>query len=89
MGGNIVMNKERLVEVLLNIVREEFSDIEIKDLNDELRDNGIDSVKVIKLIIQIEERFKFEFDDEDLIIDNFKSLNTLADFLTRKLEEQK
>ena len=83
------MNKERLVKVLLNIVREEFSDIEIKDLNDELRDNGIDSVKVIKLIIRIEERFKFEFDDEDLIIDNFKSLNTLADFLTKKLGEQK
>lgn len=83
------MKREKLGETLLNIVRQEFPDIEINDLNEELRDNGIDSVKVIKLIIQIEETFDFEFDDEDLIIDNFRSLNTLVDFLLKKFGEEK
>jgi acyl carrier protein len=35
---------------------------------------GMDSLNIIELIVAIEEEFGFEFDNEDLIVNNFRTL---------------
>ena len=37
--------------------------------------------------IMIEERFGFEFDDDDLVLDNFRSIEKIADYVLLKVEQ--
>jgi acyl carrier protein len=56
-----------------------------------LRDDGsllgdvIDSTGVIELVNHIQERFAITVEDEDVIPDNFDSVNNLVAFVARKL----
>jgi acyl carrier protein len=53
-------------------------------IDDELQNYGMDSLSVIRVIVEIEEDFEFEFNDEDLVIDNFKSVDKLVDYVLSK-----
>jgi acyl carrier protein len=56
-----------------------------------LRDDGsllgdvMDSTGVIELVNYLQERFAFTVEDEDVIPDNFDSVNNLVAFVSRKL----
>jgi acyl carrier protein len=41
----------------------------------------IDSTGILELVSFIEEKFEFEVDDEDLIPDNFDSVNKLTSYI--------
>ena len=45
----------------------------------------IDSTGVLELVSFIEETYAISVDDEDLIPDNFDSLNRLSSFITQKM----
>lgn len=45
-------------------------------LNQNLFDIGLDSLSLISLIIDIENSYKFEFDDSDMVLEKF---STIAD----------
>lgn len=47
---------------------------------------GLDSVGVIDLVVCIEEKFGFEFDDTDLELFNFESIATIADLVLKKVD---
>lgn len=46
----------------------------------------ISSVDFIKIIVSIEEEFGFEFDDEDLEIGRFSSLEELIDYTFKRCQ---
>lgn len=56
-----------------------------------LRDDGsllgdvMDSTGVIELVNYLQERFAFTVEDEDVIPENFDSVNNLVGFVARKL----
>ena len=45
----------------------------------------IDSTGILELVSFIEEKYSVSIDDEELIPDNFDSLNKLSTFITKKL----
>ena len=58
-----------------------------KSLNsdDSLLDKGIiDSTGILEIVAYIEEEFDIEVEDEELIPDNFDSVNKLAEYIRRK-----
>lgn len=59
-----------------------------KDLDEgqELLSVGLDSLNVIKLIVMLEETFSIRFEDEDLQLKYFHSIDTLSNFVTSKLQ---
>ncbi|OMD17358.1 hypothetical protein BJP50_16210 [Paenibacillus odorifer] len=58
---------------------------EIQDTVDaDLRNQGLDSIKTIELIVNLEVEFDIEFDDKDLVIDNFLSISKICSLLTGK-----
>ncbi|WP_340019599.1 acyl carrier protein [Paenibacillus sp. FSL H3-0457] len=68
----------RLIQEILN------HNLEI--LNDEDLDSiGLDSLKAINLIVQLEETYEIEFDDEELIFENFSNINVITEQITNKL----
>ncbi len=48
---------------------------------------GLDSIAIMEFITLIEERFGFQFSDAELNLEPFKNLQTLAHFISTKLEE--
>lgn len=49
-----------------------------------LRDEGLDSLKTIELIVNLEIEFDIQIDDEDLLVDNFSSISKIASLLSEK-----
>ncbi len=50
-------------------------------LNDDLGALGVNSLIFIKIVVAIEEEFSFEFDDENLDYNNFKTLNSIVEYI--------
>ncbi len=51
-----------------------------------LKEYGLDSIGIVDLIATIEEEYEFEFDNNDLELDNFKSIIAIADLVQHKME---
>ena len=56
------------------------------DEKQELLSVGLDSLNVIKLIVMFLETFSIRFEDEDLQLKYFHSIDTLSNFVTSKLQ---
>ena len=56
------------------------------DEKQELLSVGLDSLNVIRLIVMLEETFSIRFEDEDLQLKYFHSIDTLSNFVTSKLQ---
>ena len=56
------------------------------DEKQELLSVGLDSLNVIKLSVVLEETFSIRFEDEDLQLKYFHSIDTLSNFVTSKLQ---
>lgn len=67
--------------VIKNIETEEIN----IDIETDLREHGMNSINCIKIIVAIEDFYGFEFDDEDLILENFVTINNLAEYVNRKI----
>lgn len=76
---------ERLKDIIVN-------DLDIKANREVLQDDvsllesgvGLDSVSVMEFISIIEEKFEFEFSDEELSMEPFESLKTLSEFIAQR-----
>ena len=57
------------------------------DLNASLKNvYGIDSLQIVQLVIDLEEEFSIELDDEDLLFENYENINTIAKMIESKLK---
>lgn len=75
--------------ILREFINESFlpsAGLDTFDGSDSLMEKGIiDSTGVLELLEFIEERFKINVEDEEVIPDNLDSLNKLTSFIKRKL----
>ncbi len=64
-----------------------FSDDSIEYSNDDslLEAGVVDSVAVMEMILFVEETFNVEVADQEIIPDNFDSVNRLANFIRSKI----
>lgn len=44
---------------------------------------ALDSIKIMELVIDLEEEFEIEFPDEMLEINNFKSINHISEMISK------
>jgi acyl carrier protein len=45
---------------------------------------GLDSIAIMAFITLIEEHFNFQFDEDELTMEPFQNLHTLADFVAQR-----
>lgn len=50
---------------------------------------GLDSVEALALIIEIEAEFDIGIDDDELTVNLFKNIGTLAEFVKNKLSQER
>lgn len=51
-----------------------------------LTELGMDSLKTVELIVKLEGAFNISIEDNDLIIENFSTLNEITDLLKKTLK---
>jgi acyl carrier protein len=82
--GGKMTEKDKLREFIL---KELAWDQSLDELNDDypLLDNGIvDSMGMLKLLEFIEGKFAIVLSDEDLIAENFESIDTMAELIEKR-----
>lgn len=69
------------------IINQYIKDNAPEGFNDDynLIDEGIlDSLAIMSLIAWLEKHFSIEFDEGDIVLENFSSVNALSDFVQKK-----
>lgn len=55
------------------------------DENEDLTLKGLDSIKTVELIVDLEEAFEIAFQDEEMLTENFISISKITDRILTKL----
>lgn len=76
----------QLKEVIESILEEE---VEITGQTQLIDDLEFDSVSIVELITKIEESFSITFNDEDLLVDQFETVDSLVHYIMELLDKNK
>lgn len=74
---------ERICDTLSEILEQDPITIYNLPLDEELISLGFDSLKTIHFLVSIEESFNIEFLDEDLLVENFSTIQKIIDTLSK------
>lgn len=71
---------EQRIEKILKEVLSDFDNYEGRDI---IKDGVVDSVQFLEIISAIEDEFHIEIAAEEMISDNFKSVDTMKELILR------
>ena len=63
-------------------------DISCLDNEKGLQDYGFNSVDFLKLIAGVEEKYNFDFEDQDLVSDRFKTMGEMVDYILIRIQTE-
>ncbi|MDM5436484.1 phosphopantetheine-binding protein [Bacillus hominis] len=75
---------EKVKEILCSCIPKHIPKEQLT-IESELQNLGITSLRYVKIITEIEEAFDFEFNDEDLVLGKFKTINSLILYIEEKV----
>jgi acyl carrier protein len=78
--------KNRIAEILVERL---FLDVPPADIgeNESLTlKYGVDSVRLFDMVVSLEDDFEISFEDDELVLENFDTLNRIADQVQQKME---
>ncbi|USK44118.1 acyl carrier protein [Cytobacillus oceanisediminis] len=79
----MVVKTEQIQEKIKNIIQE-LLDKEGLSNKEDLTMQGLDSISSIELIVELEEVFSISFDDSELLLDNFKTIDLIEKMIESK-----
>ncbi|MDR2045198.1 MAG: phosphopantetheine-binding protein [Clostridium sp.] len=82
------MDKQHLVNCIFEIIKSNGlikNDVEINENTSLYNECGINSIDIIDLIVCIEEKFNFEFNNTNLVLKDFESVSRIADIVLVQL----
>ncbi|MUG45286.1 acyl carrier protein [Paenibacillus woosongensis] len=77
---------ERVVDVIYNNFAVSISKQEVKYDMNLMDDLGLDSIKILELVVYLEEEFNVEFSDEELVVDNLRTIEVVSNTIKSLLE---
>lgn len=83
----MIATEEVIKEILSENIELEL-DVSAIEAEQDLTDLGLDSVYFIQLMVAFENVFGLTFEEEDLDIENFITINKTINYLNKKLDEQ-
>lgn len=86
------MKSEIIDDLLKMAVKNARKVVDVKELGERtllIEDLGYDSIDFMELIIQIEGKYDVEFGGTEILLSNLNSINIIADFIQKKLQERK
>lgn len=82
---NNIMTINHIQSIVKRIIREKFlvnSDIKNDDI---LVEVGLDSMKMIQLVVELEDYFGFEFEDEKLSYGVLRNIEEISEYVNQRL----
>lgn len=76
--------QEKITKLLNEILKNNITN----DKEQDLTMVGLDSLNSVALILELEEEFNIEFDDEELLFENFSTINKIHLQVKRKLVDR-
>ncbi|MNG08024.1 acyl carrier protein [compost metagenome] len=73
-----------LEQLILKEVRDLLGDKANLEADTDLRTEGLDSMVMIKLIVNLEVNFDIQIDDQDLLVENFSTIGKIVALLSHK-----
>lgn len=83
------MERSELKEKLLGIVEEAMPQLEAKDVQTDLpleEEYDVDSVSLIKIIVDAETMFGVKFDDKELALNKYENFDDMIDTIAQKMQ---
>jgi acyl carrier protein len=77
---------EQVERFLLTEVAADFDKKSLGPDSDLLAQRILDSLGVLKLVVFLEQTFSIQIEDEDVVPENFQSLNIIAKFVQDKMQ---
>lgn len=81
------VDRNEILERVINTVKRHavFNQDKVMEESRIRRDHGIDSIKMVELVVDLEEEFNIEVDSASLSFENFANIGIITDFIIRKL----
>jgi acyl carrier protein len=79
----ISIDEKKLKDIIISNSNKPITYDEIKDESDFIEDFGFDSLSLIEFIVQIEEEFKINLEDSDLLVDTIGRYKPLKELLCK------
>lgn len=82
------MEKNEIKEKLMGIIEEEIPEIELDKLDMQaslVEEYGVDSVSLIKMIVDVEKTFDVTFDDRELALNKYENFDDVVHVIGKKL----
>ena len=80
--------KEKMYEEIVNILKDISQDVveEIK-IDDNLKEKGVDSLVYIQLLVLLEEKYNFIFEDEMLDQEKLSTITSIIDYMLKMIQQ--
>lgn len=82
------MEREKIEKIIFLSIEEVLGRKVSFDLSIDLTSEGLDSLNVVELVMLIEESFEIEFMDEDMLLQNFTSIDSIYNVLTKYISRE-
>ncbi|MFR2755389.1 MAG: acyl carrier protein [Eisenbergiella massiliensis] len=79
------MERKSIAEQILNVFKMVMKDDNFSTDFDEDITGGLDSIGFVTLVVELENEFDIEFDDEDFELSKMKSVNQITDLVIKYL----
>jgi acyl carrier protein len=83
------MEKKEIEQKILEIIEEEMPELDADkvDLEASFTDEyGVDSVSLIKVIVDAEQKFNVKFDDKELALNKYNNFEDVVEVIEEKLQ---
>ncbi|MGN0437085.1 MAG: acyl carrier protein [Lachnospiraceae bacterium] len=83
------MDKSEIKEKMLEIIEEEMPEVDANSLDTGASftdEYGVDSVSLIKMIVDAENTFDVKFDDHELALNKYDSFDDVIEVIEEKLQ---
>lgn len=81
--------KEKIIEIMSGLFSDSGVDTDILEYVDLIDDLGMDSIAFITLIVEIETTFNISVPDELVLIENFKTFNSIYKLISSLILNKK
>jgi len=81
---NQLIDKSDVIERVKNKVLEVLNPADEISFGENLALRGLDSMKTVELVVDLEEMFDVTFDDEEMLTENFSSIEKITERLLTK-----
>ncbi|MGX7149748.1 acyl carrier protein [Enterococcus ureasiticus] len=83
------MKEKKKIESILILIINELKDYKNLDVDTDIVDDlNFDSLEIINLLVIVEDKFDMEFDGDDMVLENVRTIGLLSGLVIKQLDKR-